>query len=118
MTRYGGPRYFPSREGGRSISSNSASTDGVAAHVDSEIYDFDRLEDAVSALAESHARQRIEAADLRQRLDERNRRIRSLETELLASNQRGQDAVKRIDELISHLDQLDAELGESEAEAP
>jgi chromosome segregation ATPase len=82
-----------------------------------EAYDFDRLEAAVSVLAESHGRLRREAAELRRQIDQRNRRVRTLETELLASNQRRQDAVKRIDELISHLDQLDAELDEVQSHA-
>ena len=36
--------------------------------------------------------------------------IRTLDSDLIAANQRRQDAYKRIDELIAHLDQLDAQL--------
>ena len=40
----------------------------------------------------------------------RDQRIRALEEELLASNQCRQDVVKRIDELIAQIDQLDLQL--------
>ena len=46
-------------------------------------------------------------------LEEGALRIRALDSELLDANQRRQDAFKRIDELISHLDQLDAQLSEA-----
>jgi chromosome segregation ATPase len=75
--------------------------------------DFDRLEIAVSDLAESHGKLREENANLRSEIEEGERRIRNLDSELLAANQRRQDAYKRIDELISHLDQLDAQLAET-----
>ena len=74
-----------------------------------DAYDFDRLERAISALVESHRRLDEENESLRKSLDAQNRRIRALDAELLQSNQRRQDAIKRIDELIAHLDQLDAE---------
>jgi hypothetical protein len=47
---------------------------------------------------------------LRAALAEGGQRIRTLDSELIAANQRRQDAYKRIDELIAHLDQLDAQL--------
>ena len=43
------------------------------------------------------------------------RRIRGLEEQLLEANQKRQDVAKRIDELISQLDHLDAQLGASES---
>lgn len=74
------------------------------------------MEAAVSALAESHHHLQTENAKLRRRLDEAIRRTRSLDSELLAANQRRQDTGKRIDELIAHLDQLDSQLDEQQAE--
>lgn len=74
-------------------------------------YDFERLERAVAELARSQRRQQDETTSLRRRLEDRNRRIRSLEEQLLEANQKRQDVAKRIDELISQLDHLDAQLG-------
>jgi len=50
---------------------------------------------------------------LRAALAEGGQRIRALDSDRIAANQRRQDAYKRIDELISHLDQLDAQLAEA-----
>jgi len=61
-------------------------------------------------LVESHDQLRGENEGLRDALAEGGKRIRALDSELIAANQRRQDAYKRIDELISHLDQLDAQL--------
>lgn len=79
----------------------------------SKSVDFDRLECAIRALAGSHAELRKENAGLRSALSEGGQRIRALDSELIAANQRRQDAYKRIDELIAHLDQLDAQLVEA-----
>ena len=73
---------------------------------------FARLEGAVSALAKAHRVLGQENLDLRGELDDMKRRVRMLDTELLAANQRRQDAQKRIGELIAHLDQLETHLGE------
>ncbi len=64
----------------------------------------------IRELAESHDRLGKENAGLRTALAEGGQRIRTLDSELIAANQRRQDAYKRIDELIAHLDQLDAQL--------
>ena len=77
-------------------------------------HDFDRLESAISALVKSHGQLREENATLRRELEESHRRIHTLDSQLLAANQRRQDAYKRIDELIAHLDQLDEHLAEQE----
>ena len=61
----------------------------------------------------SHDELRMENAGLRTALAEGGQRIRALDSDLIAANQRRQDAYKRIDELISHLDQLDAQLAEA-----
>lgn len=63
-------------------------------------------------MAESHRQLRAENAKIRRELTEATRRVRSLDGELLAANQRRQDVCKRIDELIAHLDQLDSQLDE------
>jgi len=78
-------------------------------------YDFDRLERAVTALAEAHRRQLEENEQLRQKLEERNARIRTLEEQVLDGNQRRQEVIKRVDELIAQIDQLDSQLGTIES---
>ena len=75
----------------------------------SSAYDFDRLEVAVKALAESREKLLAENAELTERLAEQSERIQILDERLLESNQRRQDAIKRIDDLVSRLDQLDTE---------
>ena len=86
----------------------------VAIRSASAAYDWDRLECAVGALAAQHEALRNELHALRGDLGERNHRIRVLETQLLEANQRRQDSIKRVDELIAQLDQLDAQLASSE----
>jgi peptidoglycan hydrolase CwlO-like protein len=54
---------------------------------------------------------------VRGELGDREHRIRGLEAQLLEANQRRQDAGKRIDELISQLDQLDAQIANAEPTA-
>jgi len=44
------------------------------------------------------------------KVEEKTQRIRVLEEELLTANQRRQDVVKRIDELIAQIDQVDVQL--------
>ncbi len=78
-------------------------------------YNFQRLERSVAALAEEHRRQREQGAALRRKVEEKTRRIRSLEGQLLEANQRRQDVTKRIDEMIAQLDHLDAQIRKSEA---
>jgi septal ring factor EnvC (AmiA/AmiB activator) len=76
------------------------------------------LESAVAALAESHRHLQVENAKIRRELTDANRRIRTLDEQLLAANQRRQDASKRIDELIAHLDELDSQLDQELEERP
>jgi predicted RNase H-like nuclease (RuvC/YqgF family) len=76
--------------------------------------DFGRLERAVGALAEAHRRLRTENAGLRRRVEEKARRIRTLEEQLLEANQKRQDVAKRIDELVTQLDHLDAQLARAQ----
>lgn len=83
--------------------------------VERDSYDWERLERAVASLARAYEAQRDESNVLRRRLEEQARRIRSLESEVLDANQKRQDVAKRIDELVSQLDHLDAELAALEA---
>jgi DNA repair exonuclease SbcCD ATPase subunit len=73
--------------------------------------DLLRLERAVKALAAEHASLAEEYASLAQerdalarKLDETAEHGRGLEARLLAENQRRQDALKRIDELIGRFE--------------
>ena len=83
---------------------------------DVERYDFQRLERAVAALAESRQRTVEENQLLRRELAEKNGHVGSLEERLLDANQRRQDVAKRVDELIAQIDQLDAQLSSLEKE--
>ena len=96
------------RRGGPFIS--KAASKGKAAE---KGFDIDRLERAIVALVESDGQLRDENARLRRGLSEGERRIRALDSNLIAANQRRQDAHKRIDELMAHLDQLDEQLAET-----
>jgi hypothetical protein len=73
-------------------------------------YDFNRLERVVRKLAKQHERAVRRSGQLVEELERRDQRIRVLEEELLASNQCRLDVVKRIDELIAQIDQLDLQL--------
>jgi uncharacterized coiled-coil DUF342 family protein len=71
----------------------------------------------VAALVEAHQQALVRNEELRSDLDEKNQRIRQLESKLLDVNQRRQDVTKRIEELIAQIDQLDAQLDEPAEEA-
>jgi uncharacterized membrane protein YccC len=73
-------------------------------------YDFDRLERVVRKLAKQHVRAVRRNGELVEEVEGRDQRIRVLEEELLAANQCRLDVVKRIDELIAQIDQLDLQL--------
>jgi septal ring factor EnvC (AmiA/AmiB activator) len=77
-------------------------------------YDFDRLERAVSELAEVVRRQRDENAVLRRKLEQVSARVRFLDGQLLEANQRRTDVAKRVDELIAQLDHLEGQLSSAE----
>ena len=72
-----------------------------------------RLDAAVTALVEANEKLRSERDALRASVSEKAETIRTLESEVLAANQRRQDVAKRIDELIGQIDQLDAQLESS-----
>ena len=77
-------------------------------------YDLDRLERAVAALIERGRRLQAENSQLCSELEERDRRISTLDERVLEINQHRQDAIKRIDDLIAQMDQLDAQLSAGE----
>lgn len=62
------------------------------------------------ALAAQGQKLQKENAKLRVQLDERDRRIQTLDDKLLDLNQRRQDALKRLDDLIAQVEQVDARL--------
>lgn len=104
MTPRAHPRYAPLHLGGDAIPAD-----------DRGAYDWDRLERAVEGLVESRQRLQRENQALRRDLESRERRIRVLEGQLLEANQKRKDVAKRIDELITQIDFLDARLSEPEA---
>lgn len=63
----------------------------------------------------SHQRLQQEQSALREDLEKKERRIRELDEQLLDANQRRQEAGKRIEELITQLDHLDAQFGRAGA---
>lgn len=72
------------------------------------LYDFDRLERAVSVLVERQRALREENQRLVRELSERDRRIGKLESQVRELNQLRQDVAKRIDDLIGQIDQVEA----------
>lgn len=89
----------------------------LARSVTTPPYDWGRLERAVGALVAQQESLRAELRALRGELGDREHRIRKLEAQLLEANRRRQDTGKCIDELISQLDQLDAQLANTEPTA-
>ena len=81
---------------------------------DRNVYDFERLERAVDALADECRVQRGLNAQLRGEVDTQRRRIRSLEGQLLEGNQKRQDVAKRLDEVIAQIDHLEGEFDGAE----
>lgn len=65
----------------------------------------------MTKLVEEHRALRQENARLIRELGDRDHRIGVLEGQILELNQRRQDVGKRIDELISQIEHLDARLG-------
>jgi chromosome segregation ATPase len=77
---------------------------------------FERLDQLVRGLVERYRTLQRENASLRAELDGRDSRIRSLDDQILELNQTRQDAAKRIDDLISQIDQIDARFGASSSD--
>ena len=72
---------------------------------------FERLETLVRAMVDRHRALEEERQKLRAGLKEREARIKALDAQLVDMNQTRRDAAKRIDELITQLDQVEAEIG-------
>lgn len=72
--------------------------------------DFERLASVVEELVERFQKLRQENAALRRNLADRDSRIRALDEKVLELNQLRRDVAKRIDDLVAHVDLLDAKL--------
>jgi len=94
------------------VSAGRVPTGKRSAPADSLPYGFDRLEAAVTALAERCESLQQECADLRGQLSDRDSRLKAREAELIDANQIRQEVGKRIDELIAQIDLLDGQLEE------
>jgi len=77
-------------------------------------YDFARLERAVSLLLDERLRLQSENATLRDQLEEGSQRLGRLDEELLDLNQRRRDAMKRLDDVIAQLDELETRVASRE----
>jgi peptidoglycan hydrolase CwlO-like protein len=71
---------------------------------------FERLEALVRTLVERHRAALSEQAQLRERLAQRDARIKALDAQLVGLNQRRRDAAKRIDELLAQLERVQSEI--------
>jgi septal ring factor EnvC (AmiA/AmiB activator) len=71
---------------------------------------FERLEALVRSLVERHRALETGQKQLRERVAQRDARIRSLDAQLVQSNQLRRDAAKRIDELLAQLDRVEGEV--------
>jgi pyrimidine operon attenuation protein/uracil phosphoribosyltransferase len=69
----------------------------------------------VKALVEQARELERENARLRARLSEREKRVQLLDHRILELNQRRQDVAKRIDDLITQIDQLESRSGTTAA---
>lgn len=71
---------------------------------------FERLEALVRTLVDRHQTLAASQRQLRERVAQRDARIKALDTQLVQSNQQRRDAAKRIDELLAQLDRVEAEI--------
>jgi len=76
----------------------------------SEGSQFERLEALVRSLVDRHRVLNADRKQLRERVAQRDARIRALDARLVQTNQLRRDAAKRIDELAVQLDRVEAEL--------
>jgi chromosome segregation ATPase len=106
LTPVGSTRYDSPDRGGDAIPADER-----------DFYDWGRLEEAISNLVESRDRLQRENRALRRDLENRDRRLRLLDGQLLEANQKRKDIAKRIDELITQIDFLDTRLAEPEVTA-
>ena len=82
----------------------------VAKQRGEDSFGYRRLDRAIELLLEDHARLRTQNRSLRAAVGERESKITDLEAQLLASDQKREGAIKRIDELVLRLEQIDAAL--------
>ena len=75
-----------------------------------ELANLGRLEALVRALLQRFEALRRENTELRERVARSEARLRELDSEALASRQTRREAVKRIDELVAQIEQVEAEL--------
>jgi len=68
----------------------------------------------VSLLLDERLRLQSENATLRDQLEEGNQRLGRLDEELLDLNQRRRDAMKRLDDVIAQLDELETRVASLE----
>ena len=78
-------------------------------------YGLDRLEAAVTALAERCDGLREENSELHRKLRDLDGRLKAREAELIGANQIRHEVGKRIDELIAQIDLLDGQLEDGES---
>lgn len=75
-----------------------------------ELANLERLEALVRALLQRFEALRRENSELRERVARSEARLRELDSEALASRQTRREAVKRIDELVAQIEQVEADL--------
>ena len=80
----------------------------MAERARSEGSQFERLEALVRSLVDRHRTLASSQRQLRERVAQRDARIKALDAQLVQSNQCRRDAAKRIDELIAQLDRVEA----------
>ena len=71
---------------------------------------FERLEALVRTLVDRHHALTTGQKQLRERVAQREARIKALDTQLVQSNQQRRDAAKRVDELLAQLERVEAEV--------
>jgi uncharacterized coiled-coil DUF342 family protein len=101
------PRFLRCRRGNE---------DTTISNTHSNAYDFERLERAIASLTSEHLSLRGENEVLREELAQRESHIQKLDEQFIGLNQRRQDALKRIDELIAQIDHLAAASDDSASE--
>jgi len=72
--------------------------------------DLERLEQVIIRLVERHREALRENARLRERIEERDQRLRGVDGQVLELNQRRQDVAKRIDDLVAQIVLLESQL--------
>jgi hypothetical protein len=87
-------------------SANSAGASDQPGLVDATVYDFERLERAIAALADEHERTKLENLALRRATTLREARIAELEGKLRMADERRLSVLDQIDAMMTGLDAL------------